>query len=98
MLEDDVVALSTRLDEHIDDYRQHLLDEQRREERLLRAQEVNADNIAKLLLTVETQYESTKAIVDAWSAAQQFQKFIKWISTFAVLGGIVGWLANKVGG
>ena len=61
---------------------------------------VNA--IAKLVSGyVNVGIGSTKAIVDAWSAANQFQKFIKWASSFAIIGAIVSWVvtnAPKLGG
>lgn len=54
-------------------------------DKLIKAQELNASNIAHLT-------ESTQGVVDAWVVANGLQKFIKWVSSFAIIGGIIAWL------
>lgn len=40
--------------------------------------------------------KSTQGLVDAWSAAQSFQRFIKWLSGFAILVALVSWFSAKL--
>ncbi len=72
----------------MDEYRMHTLEEAQKEDRLIRAQLQNTENIK--LLT-----EATKGMVDAWTAANSFQKLIKWLSSFAVLGFVISWVSSK---
>lgn len=49
--------------------------------------------------TMEAIAELTKAtsgMVDVWSTAHSLQKFIKWLSGFAVIGAVMLWLAEKL--
>lgn len=36
---------------------------------------------------------ATRDVVDAWKVANGLQRFVKWISSFAVVGGVLTYLA-----
>tara|TARA_R110000803_G_scaffold210114_1_gene281090 strand:+ start:2769 stop:3029 length:261 start_codon:yes stop_codon:yes gene_type:complete len=54
-------------------------------DRLIKAQELNAANIADLT-------KATNGVVEAWTVANGLSKFLKWLSSFAIIGGIWAWL------
>lgn len=64
---------------------QRLDDQDARLDKLIQAQELNATNIAELTI-------ATQGVVEAWTVANGLSKFLKWLSSFAVIGGIWAWL------
>ena len=87
--DEELIALKRRLDRHLDEYRLHILEHEKREQNLLLAQEVNAKNVAELTA-------ATKGLVDAWNAANFLQGFIKWLSGFSIVGALVAWWADLI--
>jgi len=73
---------------HTDEFRMHIYEDDIREERLIRAQEKNTANIEKLT-------QATQGLVDAWTAANLFTRFVKWLSSFAIVGALIAWLDAK---
>tara|TARA_R110000803_G_scaffold16073_5_gene44197 strand:+ start:3154 stop:3441 length:288 start_codon:yes stop_codon:yes gene_type:complete len=78
-------VLSDRLECHIKECNTRELDVDDRLDKLIQAQELNATNIAKLT-------EATNGVVEAWTVANGLSKFLKWLSSFAIIGGIAAWL------
>lgn len=73
---------------YITDYRQFKEEFSARDQALITAQEANTANIAALA-------EATKGLVIAWDSVIAFQKFIKWVASFAFLGAsLLGVLHN----
>lgn len=89
--QDEIIKLRTRLETHIQDYRDHVLEEERRYIQDMQKQEAMAANIAQMLKGLELQAEATKGLVDAWNAAAFLQKFVKWLSGFAAIGVFIAW-------
>lgn len=89
--DEEILKLRTRLDSHIDDYRAHILEEERRYLQDMQKQDAIANNIDNLIKSLELQVEATKGLVDAWNAAAFLQKFIKWCSGFAAIGVFLAW-------
>lgn len=89
--DEEILKLRTRLDSHIDDYRAHILEEERRYIQDMQKQDAIANNIDNLIKSLELQVEATKGLVDAWNAATFLQKFIKWCSGFAAVGVFFAW-------
>ena len=87
-----IILLQEKLDNHIDEYKKHCEDEEKRWDHLIVAQERNTQSIKELT-------EATRDIVNVWQAADGtiktmsvFGKFVKWLSGFAVIGVAVKWL------
>lgn len=38
---------------------------------------------------------ATKGVVDGWTVLNGFHRFVKWLSSFAVLGAIGAWVVDK---
>ena len=89
--EDEIVMLRARLDSHIDDYRAHILEEERRYLQDMEKQQAIANNIDNLIKSLELQVEATRGLVEAWNAANFLQRFVKWASTFAAIGMFLAW-------
>lgn len=53
---------------------------------------------AKLTNSLETLTESTQGIVDVTNAGKTLGKLIQWLSSFAVLGAFLYWLATQAVG
>lgn len=58
-------------------------------DKLILTQELNAVNIAKLT-------QATQGVVEAWTVANGLSKFLKWLSSFAILGAIIIWLKDFI--
>lgn len=91
-----LMLLQQKLEEHIDEYKQHCEDEDGRWEHLIAAQERNTQSIDSLI-------ESTRDLVAVWQAADGTMKtmsvagrFVKWLSGFAVLGVAFKWIADHL--
>ena len=94
----DPVLMQERLDDFEKKLDEHIADEDKRWDALLKAQELNTANIAKLT-------ENTAYVVAAWEAATGTVKtlslvgrFIKWVGGFAFIGvmfaGLNDWMSN----
>lgn len=86
---EDIVMLTEKLDTHIDTYNKYVREQHEITIRQDIAYTKNMEAIAALT-------KSTQGVVDAWSAANNFQKFIKWLSGFAVIGAIISWFITEI--
>lgn len=89
--QEEIIRLRTRLESHIQDYRDHVLEEERRHYQEMQKQEAMASNIAQLMKALELQVKATEGLVNGWNALAFFQKFIKWLSGFAFIGVMIAW-------
>ena len=100
--EEEIIKLRSRLDLHIDDYRAHILEEERRYLQEMQKQAVITANIESLMKAIELQAETSKngfdaqikateGLVNAWNVLSSFQKFVKWMSGFAAIGVFIAW-------
>jgi len=94
-----IVLLQQKLDNHIDEYKQHCEAEDKRWDHLISAQELNTESIKNLTNSTKELTESTRDIVLAWQAANGTVKtmsmlgqFVKWLSGFAVIGVFLKWV------
>ena len=88
--DEEIIKLQRRVDKHIIEFERHKLGDDQRFLKYSKAHEENMEAIAALT-------ESTQGVVDAWAVAASFQKFIKWLSGFTIVGIVVAWLAERVG-
>lgn len=92
-LEEDLASLTHRFEEYL--IKRDLKDKaaDARLDKLLTTQEVNSANIAELT-------KATKGVVEAWTVANGLSKFVKWLSSFAVVtavvGGLIIWLKDFI--
>lgn len=93
---DEISMLKTRLDNHIEEYRAHISDYTERQFRQDIAHEKNIVAIAELTQDIKDLTKATQGIVDAFKAAGQFQKFVKWLSSFVVVVGFLLWVLSKL--
>lgn len=87
-----LVLLQQKLDNHIDEYKEHCAAEEKRWDHLIVAQERNTQSIQELTI-------ATRDIVTVWQATDgtmktlsALGKFVKWLSGFAVVGVAIKWL------
>ena len=87
-----MLLLQQKLDNHIDEYKKHCEDEEKRWDHLIVAQERNTQSIQELTV-------ATRDIVTVWQAADGTMKtmsalgsFVKWLSGFAVVGVAIKWV------
>ena len=92
--EDEIIKLRERFETHLDDYRAHVLEEERRYFQDMRRQEAMSNNINNLMKSLELQAEATKGLVEAWNAANFLQRLVKWVSGFAAIGAFVVWYSD----
>lgn len=90
MTESDRAVLLTLKDEfenHVKEYNLYRSEEEDKHRQQLEMHTKNMEAIAALT-------KSTQDVVDDWVFANNFSKFIKWVSTFAVLGAVIKWVAE----
>lgn len=82
-------SLQGRLDAHIYQFEEYKLNEATNWDLMLEAQESNTEAIRSLTV-------ATQGLVEVWNTANAVQRFIKWASVFAVLGGVISWGLPKL--
>lgn len=94
-----IVLMQQKLDNHIEEYKEHCKAEEERWDHLIFSQERNTQSIRELTESTKALTDSTKDIVSAWQAANGTVKtmsivgqFVKWLSGFAVVGVAVTWV------
>ena len=99
MAGDTVKVLQQRLEDHIEEYREHLQEEHEKWEHLFAVQEANNQAIKDLTRAVSAQAESTKDLVSAWETTNSVIKvgsmlgrFGKWLTSVAILGAGIAWV------
>ena len=86
---DKFVLLQKRLDDHIEKYEVDRRNDDTRWEHMVEAQQQNT-------LAINQLTDSTRQLVEAWQTTSSLGRFAKWLSGFAVLGGIVAWLTDHI--
>lgn len=82
--DEEIDELRQKLDLHVGEFRLHILECQKIEERTLLAQEANTASIAEITTAV-------KPLVDALGAANTLQRFIKWVTGFSGIAILLAW-------
>ena len=80
----ELARLNRRFEDHLDDYREHVSDDLVKHARQDEMHEQNMEAISALT-------KSTQGVVDGWVFANNVQRFIKWLSGFAVFAGLISW-------
>tara|TARA_R110002153_G_scaffold150049_2_gene301633 strand:+ start:2490 stop:2771 length:282 start_codon:yes stop_codon:yes gene_type:complete len=88
-LEEQMIALTQRLDDHLVECNKRSMEVDVRLDKLIQAQELNATNIADLT-------KATQGVVEAWTVANGLSKFLKWLSSFAIIGASIIWLKDFI--
>ena len=83
----DIKNLGRRLDDHLVEHKLYNADYEARQKAQDKKHEQNMDAISKLTA-------ATKDVVDAWKVASGIQKFIKWLSGFAVIGAVLAYMSK----
>lgn len=86
---DEITKLKNKLERHLDWHKDTEIEAEKRQLRRDTAYEQNMEAIAALT-------KSTQGVVDAWAAANNFQKFIKWLSGFALIGAMIAWAIKQL--
>jgi len=68
-------------DAHLKDYEEYKMEDKKRHENLMAA-------IEKLTI-------ATQGVVDAWTFANNFNKFIKWVASLGAIGTAFMWALDK---
>lgn len=98
-----VLLLQQKLEDHIQSYKKHCEENEKRWERLMVSQEHNTQCVRELTETTRALTESTHDIVMAWNAANGTIKtatvvgrFLKWLSGFAIIATFIAWLSERI--
>lgn len=82
--------LAEQLAKHLSEYAEHRLEYL---ERQLHQDQMQASNL-KAISDLTT---ATKGLVDAWTVANNLQRFVVWVSKFAILAGVFTYFSGKFG-
>jgi hypothetical protein len=88
-VESQLRRLGDKVDTHLEQYRADCKDFTERQIKIQLAHEQNMEAIKALTI-------ATSNVVNAWTVASGLQKFIKWISSFAVVGAAIMWVVTKL--
>lgn len=96
MADEQIVLLQQKLDNHIEDYKKHCEEQDKRWDLVIVAQERNTEAIKDLT-------DSSRDLLSVWKAADgtvktmsALGKFVKWLSGFAVLGVTINWIIDHI--
>ena len=84
---EELIKIQRRLEDHLEAYRDNNYTNEARHLKHEEMYKKNMEAIDKLAAT-------TQGVVDAWIFANSFHRFVKWLSGFAFLGGIIAWLQH----
>lgn len=87
--QEEIKALRDRLDKHLESYQ---ADTVKYTERQLRQDIAHAQSME----AIDKLTKATQGVVDAWVIANGFSRFLKFLSSFVILGGILTWIATKI--
>jgi phage shock protein A len=87
--EDEVKELRQKLEDHVEEYKQQCREFSDRQMQLQRSHE-------QTMVAITALTQATKEIVNAWTVANGVQKFIKWLSSFAIVGVAIIWIVAKL--
>ena len=90
MESDDLVTLTRRFENHLEDYRVHIAEDDARYRMIIDLQKENTKAISKLT-------EATQGLVDSWRFAKSFTAFARWLSTIAIMLVAFIWLYKNIG-
>lgn len=82
---EEIIELKARFEHHLEGHKEDSVKYAERQLKQDLAHEKNLEAIAELT-------KATQGLVDAWTTAGNVQKFIKWVSTFAIIGASLVWL------
>ena len=89
--DEELTNMSQKLEQHMNEFRAHIEEENRRWESILSLQERNAQQIERIT-------KSTEGMVEAWQVATGGMKFLvmvgkfaKWLASLAVFAAIAHW-------
>lgn len=91
-----LIAVNRKLDTHLEEYHE------RKEEMEARYRQQQEDHkcvmhaISDLTCVVKEQVDATRGVVEVYVTTKNVQRFVKWLSGFAFLAGMLGWLATKL--
>ena len=101
--EEELHLLQRRLDNHIGQFEQHVVQQDRRWDQLIQSQEETNGSIKELVACTTELHASTKDIVEAWNTGTSVVKFgsmvgrfIKWLAGFTLIGGFFTWLIQHL--
>lgn len=90
-MEQSLEALASRLDTHINEYELHknevTLQLQIQTNSLLQ----NTAAVTQLTESIAKLTEATAGVVEAYTTANNVQRFVKWLAAFGILAGVVTW-------
>jgi hypothetical protein len=88
------IRLQRRFDKHVEEYRDHLIEHERKEMQHLLQQELTSRNLAELTRALELQAQLVKGPVEGWNTIRNLQKFILWLSGFSLVGALIVWYTD----
>lgn len=101
-LEQSVEGLALRLDNHISDYKLHKTEVAMQLQAQTDTINKNTAAVTSLTEALSKLTTATTGVVEAYTTANNVQRFVKWLAAFGVLAAAMGWLGkvltNHVGG
>lgn len=83
--------------EHIEEFRSHVVEEHDRWDTFIKVQEENTIGLTVLAESVKAHAKATEGLVETWRTVSALQRFIKWVSSFAIIGVAIAWVADEFG-
>ena len=91
---EELLLLQSKLDDHIEEFQEHVKEEHVRWDHLITVQETNSRVVGELTVAVTAQAEATKDMIDVWNGGRTLGKIGKYIGSIAIIGVCFTWLAE----
>jgi transposase-like protein len=94
---DNLNLLHQKIDRQIVRFDEHVLSEEKSWERLLKSQQETSKQINNLIECTDRLQKSTAGVVEAYKAAGNFGRFVRWVGSIVIiLGAGWAWLTDHI--
>lgn len=90
------IVYKRKLDDHLTEFEEYKKEQLEWRISCKLAHQTTLESIEALIEANEATVKATAGVVDAWTTVNNFQRFVKWLSSFAILGGALAWLFTKL--
>ena len=75
---------------------EHILECTAHKAEMLELAKLNQEAHSRNMEAIAALTKATEGLVEAWCAVNTMQRFLKWLSSFAILGGVAAWAITKL--
>jgi len=93
--EEMLMILQEKLDTLAGEFNTHVKEEETRWDSFIKVQEDNTVGLKVLAESMTAHAKATEGLVETWRTVNALQRFLKWASSFAIIGAVIAWTSQK---